>query len=37
MLVEPWHRGDVVLGLINLDESLINEFNIIALGYAYQV
>jgi hypothetical protein len=29
--------GDVVLGLINLDEILINEFNIVTLGYAYQV
>ncbi len=37
MLIEPWHIGDVVLGLINLDESLINEFNMVTLGYAYQV
>jgi hypothetical protein len=29
--------SDVVLGLINLDESLINEFNIVTLKYTYQV
>jgi hypothetical protein len=29
--------GDVVIGLINLEKKLINEFNIVTLGYAYQV